>query len=78
MRSIQINVVGSVSNLEDIAEIETVAKVFLIAERMIDLTNNSKSEKIISEPPIDCDKKINYNNNPYNKKLTLLAVRGFN
>lgn len=78
MRYIKINVVGSVSTMEDLDEIETIAKVFVVAERMIDLTNDSKSEKNITEPPVDINKKINNNHELYNKKLTLLSVRGFN
>ena len=78
MRYIKINVVGSVSTMEDLDEIETIAKVFVVAERMIDLTNDSKSEKNITEPPVDINKKINNNHELYNKKLMLLSVRGFN
>ena len=78
MRYIKINVVGSVSTMEDLDEIETIAKVFVVAERMIDLTNDSKSEKNITEPPVDINKKINNNHDLYNKKLMLLSVRGFN
>ena len=78
MRYIKINVVGSVSTMEDLDEIETIAKVFVVAERMIDLTNDSKSEKNIKEPPVDINKKINNNHELYNKKLMLLSVRGFN
>lgn len=78
MRYIKINVVGSVSNIEDLEEIETIAKVFVVAERMIDLTNDSKAEKIITEPSVNINKKINNNQESYNRKITLLSVRGFN
>ena len=78
MRYIKINVVGSVSTMEDLDEIETIAKVFVVAERMIDLTNDSKPEKNITGPPVDINKKINNNHDLYNKKLMLLSVRGFN
>lgn len=78
MRYIKINVVGSVSNIEDLEEIETIAKVFVVAERIIDLTNDSKEEKIITEPSVNINKKINNNQESYNKKINLLSVRGFN
>ena len=78
MRYIKINVVGSVSNIEDLEEIETIAKVFVVAERMIDLTNDSKAEKIITEPSVNINKEINNNQESYNRKITLLSVRGFN
>jgi hypothetical protein len=75
---IKINIVGAVSKIDDLEEIETVAKVFVVAERMIDLTNDSKSENIISKPPDDYNKKIDNNQSSNNGKLTLLSVRGFN
>lgn len=78
MSLIKINIVGAVSKIDDLEEIETVAKVFVVAERMIDLTNDSKSEKIISKPPDDFNKKIDNNQSSNNGKLTLLSVRGFN
>ena len=78
MSLIKINIVGAVSKINDLEEIETVAKVFVVAERMIDLTNDSKSEKIISKPPEEYNKKIENNRNSNNGKLTLLSVRGLN
>jgi hypothetical protein len=78
VRKIRINVVGSVSDQEDIKEIETVAKVFVVEERMIDLTYDIKSEKIVSDPPLNSPKKTSNDRNSYNTRLALLTVRGFN
>lgn len=75
---ININVVGSVSNQEDIAEIETVAKVFVVAERMIDLTYDLKSEKKVSDSPIISPKRPRETRNTYNRGVPFSAVRGFN
>ena len=73
---IQINVVGSISNPDEINEIETVAKVFVVAERMIDLTGDLKADKIDTfSPSVKNIKKTNGDNNT---NLTLLNVRGLN
>jgi len=64
--------------MEDLEEIETIAKVFVVAERMIDLTNDSKQEQNITEPPVNINKRIIKNQESYNGKITLLSVRGFN
>ncbi len=78
VRVIKINFVGSVSDSEEIAEIETVAKVFIVAKRMIDLTNDIKSENITSETTQNSPKKINNTQNSYNINLSLLTIHGFN
>jgi len=57
-------------------EIENVAKVFLVAERLIDLIHALKEEKIISVPPTNLE-KINVNKNFSNKNYRC-TVRGFN
>ena len=78
VRVIKINFVGSVSDYEEMTEIETVAKVFIVAKRMIDLTNDIKSENINSEPTQNSPKKINNTQNSYNINLPLLTIHGFN
>ena len=58
-------------------DIETVAKVFLIEERMIDLTYDLKPEKniiISSKEP----KKLKNTHNSYNVHLPVLTIKGFN
>jgi len=45
---------------------------------MIDLTDDLKTEKIVSEPPLNSPKKNNKGQNSYNKSLPILTVRGFN
>ena len=78
VRKIQIHVVGSINNNEELAEMETVAKVFVIEERMIGLTYDLKSDKVVSSSPQNSPKKIIKTQNSYNSKLNLLSVRGFN
>ena len=78
MKKIKIHVVGSINNNEELAEMETVAKVFVIEERMIGLTYDLKSDKIVSSSHQNSPKKIIKTQNSYNSKLNLLSVRGFN
>jgi len=62
---IQINIVGLISNEEEIDEIENIAKVFLIEEKMLDLTYEIKKPiKILDEQY-----------NPMNKNVSYLTVR---
>ena len=75
---IQINVVGSLTDMEQLSEIETVAKIFVIEERMKDLTYDLDSENIITNLPLKPSKKSDFNRNFYNKRLPILNVRGFN
>ena len=62
---------------EELSEIETVAKVFVIEERMKDLTYDLES-KNITDPPLKSPKKIDYNCDLINKRLPIFTVRGFN
>ena len=78
VRLIRINIVGSISNQDEITEIETIAKVFVVEKRMIDLTNEPVTGKIISEPPKKPIKKINKTPNSYNAHLPVLTVKGLN
>jgi len=63
-----VNVVGLISNDEEFSEIENVATVFIIEERMKDLTYNLKKDNVVKE-------KINYRNVSSRK---IYAVRGLN
>ncbi len=75
---IQINIVGSLTDREQLCLIETVAKVFVIEERMKDLTYDLDSDNIITDLPLKPSKKSDFNRNFYNKRLPILNVRGFN
>ena len=75
---IQINVVGSINNQEDIAEIETVAKVFIVAERMKDLTDDIKTKNDIETPSQVAPKKAKDFAERYDRSSSILNVRGFN
>jgi hypothetical protein len=78
VRLIQINVVGSVSDRDEIIDIETVARVFVVARRMIDLTDALESGINVTEPPISHHKKIKKRSNSTNLHIPFLTVKGFN
>jgi len=78
VRKIQINIVGSISEKEELKEIENVANVFVVAERLIDLTCDLKSEFIDSGTPQNSPKKIYSNQNSYNIHQSLITIHGFN
>jgi hypothetical protein len=77
VREIQISVVGSISNQQEVKEIETVAKVFVVAERIIDLTYDQKSISA-TKPPIIPPKKLNKCQKPSNSWSHFLTIHGFN
>jgi hypothetical protein len=69
---IQINIVGLFDDIEEVNELEDVAKVFAIEERIIDITYDNTSTNVIQR------KKINNRSNSYNKKFQVFTVRGLN
>ncbi len=74
---ININVVGSIHDNDELSEIETIAKVFVVEQRLNDITFNLKNEKNITNPSITSQRKKYNQKNSYNVKLSLLNVRGF-
>jgi hypothetical protein len=74
---IQINIVGSIVNNEEIKQIETVSKSFVIAERMIKITDTY--EKIDKDKSNESAKKAKINNKiNVLEKIHNLNVRGLN
>ena len=70
-------VVGSISNQQEVKEIETVAKVFVVAERIYDLTYDQKSANV-TKPPMRPAKKRNKCIKTNNSWSHFLTVHGFN
>jgi hypothetical protein len=64
--------------MEEIFDIETVAKVFVVARRMIDLTNSLESKKIVTKPPGLQDKKNKKHIIFSKSQLPVLTIKGFN
>ena len=75
---IQINVVGSVSERDEIIDIQTAVKLFAVAKRMIGLTDAHESETIVVEPPIKHNNKNKKQLTFSNLRLPVLTVKGFN
>ena len=69
--------VGVTTNKRELVEIENIVKVFLVAERVIDLASEIKSEKL-NINKLNSTKELKINPNPYNRYLKPLNVRGFN
>jgi hypothetical protein len=78
VKKIHINVVGSVSEIDEVLDIETVAKVFVVARRMKDLTNTLESKNIITKPPKFLDKKDKKHSSYSKTQLAVLTIKGFN
>lgn len=69
--------VGVTSDKDELNEIEKIAKVFIVEERMIDLTYDVKSEEI-DKKNLESSKKLNIHPKPYNRHLQSLTVKGLN
>ena len=77
MRKIQINVVGTVSDKDELNEIENIAKVFVIEERVIDLTEEIVEKNILKSNLKPLKKSISRRYPGYDR-LQYLTVRGLN
>ena len=69
--------VGVTSSRAELIEIENIVKVFVVAERVIDLAGELKT-KPVNKNKIKSTKDFKINPDPYNKFLRPLTVRGFN
>jgi len=76
VRYIKINVVGLVSDKKQMYDIETAAKLFLVAERMNDITYDKKEN--INDLQGKKSKKIGHNKIRVNNALPIFYVKGFN
>lgn len=69
---IHINIVGLFDDIDEVNELEDVAKVFVVEERIIDITYEKNSINIVER------KKTDSNPNGYNRNFQVLTVRGLN
>jgi len=72
----EINVVGTLSNSDEISEIIDVAQVFAIEERMKNIVLNSKTKTDFKKSYLP-NKEDNKQKN-YNDFKNIFSVRGFN
>ena len=75
---ININIVGSINDEEQLSDIETIAKVFMVERRINDLAYNERIKNISSNPQVIPKTKKDNHKNSYNKGLSLLTVHGLN
>ena len=72
-----INVVGTL-NMEELDEILAIAKVFLVEERMKNITYHMKIENIIEKANLDIYEKPKNSYKILYRNLPKSTVRGFN
>jgi hypothetical protein len=70
-------VVGVTSSKKELLEIENIVKVFVVAERVIDLASEVKNDTA-NKNKLKNSKELNNHPNPYTQYLKPLNVRGFN
>jgi len=75
---LKIKIVGSINDEEQLSDLETIAKIFIVKKRINDLTYDLRLAKIISRPSSASKGKTDNQKNSYNVSLSLLNVRGFN
>ena len=69
--------VGVTSSKKELLEIENIVKVFVVAERVIDLASEVKNDAT-NKNNMKKLKEISNHPNPYSQYLRPLNVRGFN
>ncbi|UCF50065.1 MAG: hypothetical protein JSU91_00880 [Thermoplasmatales archaeon] len=69
--------VGVTTDRAELIEIQNIVKVFVVAERIIDLASEIKSE-LTNKNNLKSPREFNNHPNQYNKYLRRLTVRGFN
>jgi len=77
VRYININVVGLTSDREELIEIGNIVKVFVVAERIINLTSDIKSDEL-NKNNLKSSKELNNHPKLYNNFLKSLTVKGLN
>ena len=78
VKNIDINIVGMFSDADEVCEIMDVAKVFIIEERMKDITFDTKVEKVFVEKNVKSSKKLKLDSRSADHGLAFLTVRGLN
>jgi len=74
---LKIKIVGSINDEEQLSDLETIAKIFIVKKRINDLTYDLRLAKILSRPSSTPKGKTDNQKNSYNVSLSLLNVRGF-
>jgi len=78
VKNIDINIVGMFSNSDEVSEIVDVAKVFIVEERMKDITFDKDGKKIILEKKVKSPKKLKLDSFSVDCSIPFMTVRGLN
>jgi glycerate kinase len=73
---IQISIVGTLSNREEVNEVENIAKVFVIEQRVMDLAEDFQTPKNITKTQALSPKKHVIKNLLQKSQNQILSVRG--
>ena len=76
MKNIDINIVGMFSDSDEVCEIVDVAKVFIVEERMKDITFDAEVEKVVVEKNVKSPKRLKLDACSVDRRLAFLTVRG--
>ena len=76
MKNIDINIVGMFSDSDEVCEIVDVAKVFIVEERMKDITVDTEVEKVVVEKNVKSPKRLKLDSCSVDRRLAFLTVRG--
>ena len=78
VKNIDINVVGMFSDADELSELIDVAKVFVIEERMRDISYDTKTGKVTKIKITEPEKKLKKSFDAVDRRLAFLTVRGLN
>ena len=78
VKNIDINIVGMFSDADEVCELIDVAKVFVVEERMMDISDDTKTGEAIKIKSIGPEKKLKKSFGSVDSHLAFLTVRGLN
>lgn len=78
VKNIDINIVGMFSDADEVNEIIDVAKVFVVEERTMDISNDTKTGEVVKIKSIGPEKKLKQGIVSIDKRLAVLTVKGLN
>jgi hypothetical protein len=73
-----VNVIGTLTNSNEVNEILNVVKIFLVEERMKDLTVDISTKNYINDKKIEVFRKNNSLKNEFTKNIANFTVKGLN
>ena len=71
-----MNIVGLIENEEELDQMEYIAKIFVIEQRMKEVSKEGRNIPVLRQPTYQLSHKININ--PFQLHQPLVKVRGLN